>query len=143
MIRKRVGPVQPDERYVIITADAHAGGSHEQYREFLDPKYRDEFDAWRGRYKNPFKDLKDTSLRSRNWDGDLRDSQQNADGIVAEVIFPNTVPPFFPSFVLFAPPPRPEEYELRHAGLQAHNRWMADFVSQKPEACCKGGQGDL
>src|SRR5580704_17347490 len=102
--------MEQDERYTIITADAHAGGSHQQYREFLDPKYRDEFDAWRGRYKNPFKDLKDTSLRTRNWDGELRDSQQNADGIVAEVLFPNTVPPFFPSFVLLAPSPRPEEY---------------------------------
>ena len=28
------------------------------------------------------------------------------DGIVGEVIFPNTVPPFFPSFVLFARPPK-------------------------------------
>ncbi len=132
--------MKSNEHYVIITADAHAGGSHEQYRGFLDPKFRGEFDAWRGRYKNPFKDLKDTSLRTRNWDGELRDSQQNADGVVAEVIFPNTVPPFFPSFVLFAPPPRPEEYELRHAGLQAHNRWMADFVSQKPEARAGIGQ---
>jgi predicted TIM-barrel fold metal-dependent hydrolase len=133
--------MESDERYVIITADAHAGGSHEQYREFLDPKYRDEFDAWRERYKNPFKDLKDTSLRSRNWDGELRDAQQNADGIVAEVIFPNTVPPFFPSFVLFAPPPTPEQYELRHAGVQAHNRWMADFVAQKPAS--RAGMGQI
>lgn len=133
--------MEPDDHYVIITADAHAGGSHEQYREFLDPRYRDEFDAWRGRYRNPFKDLKDTTLRTRNWDGDLRDEQQQADGVVGEVIFPNTVPPFFPSFVLFAPPPRPEEYELRHAGIQAHNRWMAEYVSHKPE--CRAGIGQI
>jgi predicted TIM-barrel fold metal-dependent hydrolase len=132
--------MQPDDRYVIITADSHAGGSHQQYREFLDPKYRDEFDAWRDRYKNPFKDLKDTDLRIRNWDGDIRDEQQNADGIVGEVIFPNTVPPFFPSFVLFAQPPTPDEYELRHAGVQAHNRWLADFVAQKPDARAGIGQ---
>jgi predicted TIM-barrel fold metal-dependent hydrolase len=135
-----VGPTKPDQHYVIITADAHAGGSHEQYRGFLDPKFRDEFDAWRGGYKNPFKDLKDTSLRTRNWDGELRDAQQNADGVVGEVIFPNTVPPFFPSFVLFAPPPSPEEYVLRHAGIQAHNRWLADYVSQKREARAGIGQ---
>ena len=29
--------MQPDDHYVIITADSHAGGSHAQYREFLDP----------------------------------------------------------------------------------------------------------
>ena len=38
------------------------------------PKYRDDFDAWRKKYKNPFKDLKDTDLRIRNWDSDLRDA---------------------------------------------------------------------
>lgn len=130
----------PDDRYIVISADTHAGGSHQQYREFLDPKYRDDFDAWRERYRNPFKDLKDTKLRTRNWDGELRDEQMNADGVVGEVIFPNTVPPFFPNFVLFAQPPRPEEYEHRHAGIRAHNRWLADFVSQKPEARAGIGQ---
>ncbi len=132
--------MERDDHYVIITADSHAGGSHAQYREYLDPKYRDDFDAWREKYKNPFKDLKDTDLRTRNWDGELRDSQQNADGIVGEVLFPNTVPPFFPSFVLFAQPPTPEEYEHRHAGVQAHNRWMADFAAEKPEARAGMGQ---
>ena len=132
--------MERDDHYVIISADTHAGGSHAQYREYLDPKYLDDFDAWREKYKNPFKDLKDTDLRIRNWDGELRDSQQNADGIVGEVLFPNTVPPFFPSFVLFAQPPTPEEYEHRHAGVQAHNRWMADFVAEKPEARAGIGQ---
>ena len=130
----------PDDRYIVISADTHAGGSHQQYREFLDPKYRDTFDAWREKYKNPFKDLKDTDLRVRNWDGDRRDHDMNTDGVVGEVIFPNTVPPFFPNFVLFAQPPTPDEYELRHAGIQAHNRWMADYVSQKPEARAGIGQ---
>ena len=132
--------MERDDRYLIISADCHAGGSHQQYREFLDPKYRDEFDAWREKYKNPYKDLKDTNLRVRNWDGEVRDEQQHSDGIVGEVIFPNTVPPFFPSFVLFAQPPRPEEYEHRHAGIQAHNRWMADYVAQKPDARAGIGQ---
>src|SRR3954464_12245955 len=40
-----VAPMEPGDHYVIITADSHAGGSHKQYREFLDPKYRDDFDA--------------------------------------------------------------------------------------------------
>ncbi len=130
----------PDHHYVIISADTHAGGSHAQYREFLDPKYRDDFDAWRGKYKNPFKDLKDTDLRVRNWDSDRRDSDQFEDGVVAEVIYPNTVPPFFPSFVLFAQPPTPEEYEHRHAGVQAHNRWMVDYVNQAPDRRAGIGQ---
>lgn len=120
-----------NEHLTLISADTHAGGSHAMYRDYLESKYLDDFDAWRGEYKNPFSDLGD-QRRLRNWDTDMRNSQQDADGVVGEVIFPNTVPPFFPSFVLFAPPPRPEEYELRLAGVRAHNRWLADFCAEHP-----------
>ena len=70
----------------------------------------------------------------------MRNGQQDDDGIVGEVIFPNTVPPFFPSFVLFAPPPKPEEYEHRLAGIRAHNRWLEDFCGQFPERRAGIGQ---
>jgi len=71
------------DHYTIITADSHAGGSHAAYAEYLDPKYRDDFDAWRGRYRNPFKDLGD-QRRFRNWDNEMRNSQQEADGVVGK-----------------------------------------------------------
>ncbi len=125
--------------YTIITADSHAGGSHAQYREYLDPQYLEQFDAWRGRYRNPFKDLGD-QRRFRNWDDEMRNSQQEADGIVGEVVFPNTVPPFFPNFVLFAGPPKPEDYELRLAGIRAHNRWLVDWCGRFPERRAGIGQ---
>lgn len=126
-------------RYTVVSADTHAGGSHAQYREYLDPHYREDFDAWRGKYRNPFKDLKD-DRRARNWDSDRRFAEQQTDGVVAEVIFPNTVPPFFPSFVLFAQPPTAEEYAHRRAGIQAHNRWLRDFVAEAPERRAGIGQ---
>ena len=66
--------------------------------------------------------------------------QQEADGIVGEVVFPNTVPPFFPSFVLFAKPPTDEEYQHRHAGVQAHNRWLVDWCDEFPERRAGVGQ---
>lgn len=127
------------DRYTIITSDSHAGGSHRAYREYLEPEFRDEFDAWRGEYRNPYKDLGD-QRRLRNWDDDLRNSQLEEDGIVGEVVFPNTVPPFFPSFVLFAKPPTAEEYRLRHAGVRAHNRWLKDFCDRFPERRAGIGQ---
>ena len=127
------------DRYILISSDTHAGGSHAQYREFLDPGFREEFDAWRSRYKNPFRDLGD-ERRLRNWDDDMRNSQQDRDGVVGEVIFPNTVPPFFPSFVLFARPPRPDQYERRRAGIQAHNRWLEDFCGRFPQRRAGIGQ---
>ncbi len=124
-------PSEPDDHYILISADCHAGGNHEQYREYLDPQWRDAFDEWRGDYRNPFSDLGD-ERKLRNWDDELRTRQQEADGVVGEVVFPNTVPPFFPSFVLFAGPPKEKDYEQRRAGVQAHNRWMVDWCSRYP-----------
>jgi len=128
------------DRYTIISADTHAGGSHAQYREYLDPDFVADFDAWRDKYRNPYKDLKDTDLRIRNWDSERRWADEEHDGVVAEVLFPNTIPPFFPSFVLFSPPPSPEDYAHRRAGIRAHNRWCADFVAEYPDRRAGIGQ---
>lgn len=127
------------DRYTIISADTHAGGSHAQYREYLDSEFVEEFDAWREKYRNPFKDLRD-DRRERNWDSARRWREQEADGVVGEVLFPNTVPPFFPSFVLFAAPPNEENYAHRLAGIRAHNRWLADFVAEYPHRRAGIGQ---
>jgi predicted TIM-barrel fold metal-dependent hydrolase len=120
------------ERYTVISADCHAGGNMAAYREYLDPGWRDEFDAWRGDYANPFRDLQGDG-RSRNWDDDRRIDEQEADGVVAEVVFPNTVPPFFPTGALVARPPTAEELPRRLAGIRAHNRWLVDFCGRHPE----------
>ncbi|HQV56885.1 MAG TPA: amidohydrolase family protein, partial [Ilumatobacteraceae bacterium] len=129
------------ERLTIISADTHAGANHETYRQYLESAFHDDFDAWRGQYKNPWKDLRDTDLRVRNWDDDRRDRDQLSDGVVGEVIFPNTVPPFYPGFVLFAGPPQPgDEYEHRRAGIHAHNRWLVDFCAAKPHQRAGIGQ---
>ena len=129
------------DHYTIISADTHAGGSHAQYREYLEEKYLEDFDAWRAQYVNPSKDLAPgADRRMRNWDDEMRNGQQDAEGVVGEVIFPNTVPPFFPGFVLFAPPPKPEDYEHRLAGIRAHNRWLVDFCGRFPERRAGIGQ---
>jgi len=73
-----------NEPYVLITADTHAGGSHSHYREYLDPKYRDAFDAWRGGYKNPAQEHYG-SKKLRNWDLAIRTKDQNSQGVVGEV----------------------------------------------------------
>jgi predicted TIM-barrel fold metal-dependent hydrolase len=119
------------DRYTIISSDCHAGGSHQQYREYLESEYHEQFDAWRGRYKNPFRDLQDDG-RTRNWDDERRVRELDADGVVAEVVFPNTVPPFFPTGAVIAPAPSAEDFALRLAGIRAHNRWLADFCAAHP-----------
>ena len=120
-----------NEPYVLITADTHAGGSHAHYREYLEPKYRDAFDAWRGGYKNPALEHYG-SKKLRNWDLEIRTRDQNSQGVVGEVVFPNTVPPFFRKSIVTAQPPRPEHYEHALAGIRAHNRWLKDFCAEDP-----------
>ena len=121
-----------NDPYILITADTHAGGSHAQYRECLDPTYRQAFDEWRGGYKNPAQEHYG-SKKMRNWDLEIRTNDQNGQGVVGEVVFPNTVPPFFSKSIVIAQPPRPEDYELALAGIRAHNRWLKDFCAEDPD----------
>jgi predicted TIM-barrel fold metal-dependent hydrolase len=122
-----------DDRYMIISADCHGGGRITDYRPYLAAKWHDAFDAWESTYEIPYEDMKGPE-GERNWDSDLRLKDLESDGIVAEVIFPNTVPPFFPKASLADQPPAANAGDLaaRWAGLQAHNRWLADFCAAVP-----------
>ncbi|MGW7519476.1 amidohydrolase family protein [Streptomyces sp. NPDC054796] len=119
------------DRYTVISADCHAGADLLDYRPYLEKAYHDDFDVWAEHYVNPYEDLlADTA--DRNWNSARRLAEQERDGIVAEVVFPNTIPPFFPSASLMAPAPTREEFARRWAGLRAHNRWLAEFCAEAP-----------
>jgi len=126
-----------DERYVVISADMHAGSDVLGYRPYLAARWRDEFDAWSKTvssrwHATPDDEESSETMRCR-WDSDLRLRQLEADGICAELVFPDTLPPFFPSSAVFANQPRDRaDYERRFAGIQAHNRWMVDFCAAVP-----------
>jgi len=117
--------------YICITADTHAGASLDAYREYLDPHYRDEFTAWRERYRNPSKKHLGKK-KTKNWDSAERLADLEADGVVGEIIFPNTVPPFYRKAFHISAPPAPEDYEHALAGTRAHNRWLAEFCQEAP-----------
>lgn len=120
------------DRYTIISADGHAGADRADYRPYLEQRWHGEFDTWNETFESPFGDL-DRPDADRNWDSARRQRELENDGIVAEVLFPNTVPPFFPSGSLVARPPETAvELEQRTAGLRAHNRWLADFCAELP-----------
>lgn len=120
-----------DEAFLVVSSDCHAGPELHAYKEYLDKRWWDEFDAWAASFENPFAD-RDEVYADRNWDSAKRLRHLEEDGIVAEVIFPNTVPPFFPANGTVAGPPSKEDYERRWAGLRSHNRWLADFCSEAP-----------
>jgi predicted TIM-barrel fold metal-dependent hydrolase len=120
-----------DERYIVISADGHAGADLRDYRPYLEADYLDDFDRWADAYVNPFGDLVKPDA-DRNWDDAVRQTAIEADGVAAEVIYPNTVPPFFPMGGLVAMSPSAEEYRHRLAGLRAHNRWLAEWCAGLP-----------
>ncbi len=121
------------EPYVVITADTHAGASIDAYRDYLDPAFRADFDAWRGSYSNPAR-RHVGGKKLKNWDSGLRRRELRSDGVVGEVIFPNTVPPFYEKAFHVSPAATPDQYGHYLAGTRAHNRWLADFCSEEPEA---------
>jgi predicted TIM-barrel fold metal-dependent hydrolase len=118
--------------YICITSDTHAGAAIDTYGEYLDPAYRSDFAAWRRGYKNPSK-KHIGGKKTKNWDSAERLADLQGDGVVGEVIFPNTVTPFYAKAFHIAPPVRPHEYEHALAGTRAHNRWLADFCAEAPE----------
>lgn len=125
-------PNPADRPYITITGDTHAGAAIDMYRDYLDPVYRDDFDAWRGAYRNPSKKLLGKK-KTKNWDSAERRADLESDGVVAEVIFPNTVPPFYEKAYHVAPLAKPEQYPRWLAGTRAHNRWLADFCAEEPD----------
>jgi predicted TIM-barrel fold metal-dependent hydrolase len=138
-------------RYLVISADCHAGLPNEQYREWLDPQYRDAFDdalesrarqmelASRGFLNDDFAkkwhEDNEEGLRG-GWDASRRDKELDADGVAAEVVFPDAdavsagaSAPFGAGLGASADSPP----ELLMAGARAHNRWLAELCKESPE----------
>ncbi len=143
------------EHHIVISADTHCGGDLRQYRPYLESKYHSDFDEWADEIERTQAAAAEAQARKgrkstrsvgvdgdpiadgdRNWSIERRLREQSADGVVAEVMFPNTQPPFAPpAATALEAPPYTDDFERRWAGLRAHNRWMHDLTSQAPERC--------
>jgi predicted TIM-barrel fold metal-dependent hydrolase len=118
------------DRYMILSSDAHAGAPMAAYKDYLEPSWHDDFDAWLSAVVNPWVDVNDT----RNWDTADRLVAMDAEGVTGEVLFPNTLPPFYDVLAHLSGVPRDRaDFERRWAGLRAHNRWLVDFCDELPE----------
>jgi predicted TIM-barrel fold metal-dependent hydrolase len=138
------------DRFMVISSDCHAGLPPEKYRDYLDPKYRETFDValpiqlqmTRDAAKKFLVDDINTDWRkgrerglSGAWDSDERLRVSDADGVAAEVIFPDGItemnmPPFGAGLGL---PTDGIVPELQWAGARAHNRWLSEFCQMAPE----------
>ncbi len=144
------------DRYMIFSADGHAGLPDGGYRQYLESRYLDDYEEYLKGYEpgsrahrkslenlggevfgkkltHEMDSQKEVESGGRvgAWDVERRMREMEADGIVAEVLFPdgslkNDAPFFASSKPGFYP------YELQAAGARAYNRWLADFCSPYP-----------
>lgn len=124
-----MGHAHADERYLILSSDAHAGAPMARYKDHLVPRLHDEFDAWLAAVVNPWVDIHDVT----NFDTDARLAAMDAQGVCGEVLFPNTLPPFYDVSAHLSGVPRDAaELDRRWEGLRAHNRWLVEFCAAAP-----------
>jgi len=137
------------DRYLVISSDGHVGLPPERYRDYLESRYHALFDetvqkeieARKEHEKRFLIDDFNTKWRARvgdglegAWDGAIRNRVLDADGVAAEVLFPDGIternaPPFGADIGLR---PSAKNAELQWAGARAHNRWLADFCKHDP-----------
>jgi len=119
-------------RLTIISADTHAGADIEGYRPYLPAQWADDFTDWAAGFESAWLDSDDDDY-FLNYDSERRLAALEDDGISAEVVFPNTTPPFFTGGSLAGTlATTPEAHARQWAGLQAHNRWLIDFCAAVP-----------
>lgn len=139
------------DRFLVISADCHAGLPNADYREWLDPAFHDAFErsledrerqrelAMQGFLNKEFADEwveENEDGLSGSWDAVKRDRELDNDGVVGEVIFPDgdsvnsgASAPFGAG--LGQSGDTPPDHLL--AGARAHNRWLAELCATSPE----------
>ena len=118
----------------IISVDGHVKGSRAQYREYIPKRHLEAYDE-------QVKAAEEAGLRDAGnlhaefapevqWDSDLRISNLEGVGVVAEVLFANGQP-----FQLnrLDDSASSANAELGEVGREVYNRWLADFCAQAPE----------
>lgn len=119
-------------RMAIISIDGHVTGSFDQFREYVERKDMDAYDAW-------VKSLADAGLTTlgnmklnadpaMQWDSSMRQRDLERVGVVAEVLFPNGLPFQTSAFVDVGE----VGDSYGQAARDVYNRWLADFCAEVP-----------
>jgi predicted TIM-barrel fold metal-dependent hydrolase len=136
-------------RYVVVSADCHAGPKVRDYHTFVDPQFRDDFDDYATQVeaydaglaaKAAIGSTAMTISDERNQHPGLHNPDERlavleADGIAAEVVFPQGAIPFH-QYPAVSEPRGKMAYtprdELRLPGIRAYNRWLAQLCAAHP-----------
>ena len=137
------------DRYIVVSADGHAGLKCEDYRDYLAAEYHAPFDEFLAErearraehlrlnydYIMNWETANEEGLRGA-YDAQRRDKELDADGVAAEVIFADSdaitgmeSPPFGAGLSAGAI----EDPDLAFAGARAHNRFLLELCSNSPE----------
>ena len=141
-------PATGSDRYVVISADGHAGLACEDYRPYLEARYHPAFEeylaertahreealAFNYDYIMGWEKGNEEGLKGA-FDPVIRDKELDADGVAADVLFADAdavtgmaSPPFGAGLFAGAI----EDPELAFAGAHAHNRFLAEMCSHSP-----------
>jgi predicted TIM-barrel fold metal-dependent hydrolase len=133
------------DRLMIMSADCHGGVPVAGYKRYLEHRYHDELERYiEGRAEQRQRlaqfrarvasstgadDFEERSFFSAQLDAGVRLKHLEADGVSAEVIFPdavgdNEVPFSGP----FGAADAKHDPDLHAAGQRAYNRWLAEFI---------------
>ncbi|MDP9464931.1 MAG: amidohydrolase, partial [Actinomycetota bacterium] len=143
---------QPNDPYMIVSADSHAGLPTAEYRQYLDPAYLAQFDEFLAERHVALEAMTRLGVRNEDyakrwfeeheealrggWDATRRDQELDGDGVAGEVVFPDadavesrTCVPFGAGLGMSGD----MDPDLGLAGAIAHNRWLAELCSSSPE----------
>lgn len=117
----------------IISVDGHVKASRRGYRDYLDPEFRDDYDALvASQEEEGIPDAGNLGPEypvEAQWDSKTRQEAIESVGVVAEVLFPNGMPFQVNRLEDFG---KAQDKRLGRAGMVAYNRWLADFCAELP-----------
>src|SRR5882757_2101381 len=143
-------------RLFVASADGHVGLPGEQYRPYVDPGYRDQFDLFLAEHRHRWSGDEPTSVLDPRawdswqgneryesggiaslWDPSRRLAELDSDGIAAEVLFSDdqhlNTPPWLGGGLTAIGLHHDYSTELRLVGARAYNRWLAEFCGTAPD----------
>ena len=143
-------PRAQSDRFIVVSSDCHAGLPIADYKPYIEEKYHEVLDmavpitiemSQKASESFLIKDINDQwrvgieQQLTGAWDYDERVKMLNADGIAAEIIFPDGIteintPPFGAGLSM---PTKDMVPDLQWAGAMAHNRWLAEFCANNPD----------
>jgi predicted TIM-barrel fold metal-dependent hydrolase len=137
------------DRYLLISADGHAGPPAELYRDYLEERFHAQFDHHQAelsalremaQLNTEFRDKWEAKTGDGGllaaYDSDARNERLDGEGVAVEVLFPDadvlgTGRVASSPFGSGLGSPIDVDAELVMAGARAHNRWLADFCAKQ------------